>query len=159
MGFRRAAKVSQGIKDFDKYYIDISIVDKITSVGEGQYSIEKVVVEEKRDIAKTIAVDADSVGVYNIINMVAKTGDMSLLPVDKGECNVDLVGAPTTPTEIKDLGNKAVDGFNHLPSELTQGMDMASFVNNMSQEKFDAFVKALTDRQAGSGAGKEEKNE
>lgn len=138
----------EGQKGFDTEYVSIEIRDKVVKTGEGEndFIIEKCVYETRTPIEEVIDADAQNVGVYNIIKQVMKTGDTSLLPVDKGDCNVDLVGAPETLMEVKALGQKAEAQFKKLPESLVDGRDMVSFVENMSQEKFDAFVKALSDR-------------
>lgn len=141
----------QGQKDFDTDYKSITIVDKVVKTGEGDedYIIQKVVIEDKKPIQEVIDADANSVGVYNIMKMFAQTGDESLLPRDRGDCNVDIVGAPENLMELKQMGQDAEKKFAQLDPELTKGMDMAAFVNNLTQEQFDAFIKAATDRAAG----------
>ena len=138
----------EGQKDFDTEYVSIEIRDKVVKTGEGEndFIIEKCVVETRTPIQEVIDADASSVGVYNIIKQVMKTGDTSLLPVDTGNCNVDMVGAPETLMDVKALGQKAEVEFKKLPDEIVEGRDMVSFVENMSQEKFDSFIKAINDR-------------
>lgn len=158
--FQPVAEAYPGQKDFDEYYEDIKIIDSVKKVGDGEddYIIVKKVVKSKRKIQDVIDADKDSVGVENIIKQVLRTGDTSLLPVDTGNCNVDLVGVPENLMELKQTAVDAEKAFKELPPELTDGLDMASFVNNMSQEKFDAFIKAMKDRAAVGAAGKEEKD-
>ena len=148
-------------KDFDKDYKSIKIVDVVKKTGDGEndFIIEKKVIEEFTPIKDVVEADRDTVGVDNIIKQVLRTGDTSLLPVDKGECNVDLVGAPETLMDLKQLGVEAEKGFNSLPSELTNGLDMVSFINSMSQEKFDAFVAAIKNRAAGNTESEVKSNE
>lgn len=138
----------EGQKDFDEYYKSIKIIDVVKKTGEGEddFIIEKKVIEDLQPIKDVVEADRDSVGIENIIKQVLKTGDTSLLPADKGNEFVDLVGAPENLMELKALGQKAEKDFDALPSELKGELDMAAFVNSMSQEKFDAFVKALQDR-------------
>lgn len=145
-------------KDFDQEYKSISIVDKVTKIGDGDHDfiIEKEVVEEYRPIQEVVDVDKDSVGVYNIIKQVMRTGDTSLLPADDGKCNVDFVGAPESLMEVHQMGVDAVKAFDGLPSELKGEMDMQSFVNSMTQEQFDAFIKAVADRSSGKVEKKDE---
>lgn len=138
-----------GQKDFDQTYKSIKIIDVVKKTGEGEddFIIEKKVIVDETPIKDVVEADRDSVGVENIIKQVLRTGDTSLLPVDKGNGElVDLVGAPESLMEVKQMGVNAEAAFKSLPSELVDGMDMVSFVNNMSQEKFDAFIKALQDR-------------
>lgn len=146
------------INKWDTEYVNISIVDKVVRTGDGDddFIIQKVVVEERQPIDEVVQADAESVGVYNIIKQVMRTGDTSLLPADDGKCQVDLVGAPENLMELKQLGVDAEKAFNGLPKELTKELDMASFVNSLTQEQFDAFVKGIAERAAGKV---EEKNE
>ena len=157
-GFSNNGVVWEGQKDFDTEYITRTLVNYAEKVGEGEqdYVIKQKVIEEKTSIQETIDADKESVGVYNIIKQVLRTGDETLLPKDDGSCQVDLVGAPETLMEVKNLGIQAEEGFSKLPGELTKGMDMTAFVQNMTQEQFDAFMKAIADRSSGKV---EEKNE
>lgn len=137
-------------KEFDQEYKSIKIIDKVVKTGEGEedFVIKKVVVEEFQPIQDVINQDKDNVGVDNIIKQVLRTGDTSLLPVDDGKCNVDLVGAPENLMELKQVGVDAEKAFKGLPEELTKGMDMKSFVDNMTQDQFNAFIDAVAARQA-----------
>ena len=135
--------------DFDTEYKEIQIVDKVRKVGEGEddYIVEKVVIESFKPIKEVIDADKDSVGVYNIIKQVLRTGDESLLPIDKGNGElVDLTGAPENLMELKQMGVDAEKKFNELPHELRGEMDMQSFVASMTQEQFDKFIAAVQAR-------------
>lgn len=149
-GFSNNGVKWEGQKNFDQDYISIEIVDVAKKTGEGDrdFVITKEVVVTKQPIAEVVAVDADSVGVYNIMKQFDKTGDVSLIPADKGQPFVDMVGAPENLMEVKALGQRAEEEFKNLPQDLVGGLDMVNFVNSMSQEKFDAFVKAMSDRSA-----------
>ena len=138
----------KGQGDFDTHYKSIKIIDVVKKTGEGEndFIIEKKVVEDLQPIKDVVEADRDSVGVENIIKQVLRTGDTSLLPVDDGKCNVDLVDAPENLMELKQMAVNAESKFKALPPELVDGMDMTSFVNSMSQEKFDAFIKAVQER-------------
>lgn len=157
-GFSNNGVKWEGQKNFDQDYISIQIVDKVVKTGEGEndYVIQKDVIVTKTPIQEVVDADKDSVGVYNIIKQVIRTGDTSLLPVDKGDCNVDMVGAPETLMEVKALGADAEKKFAGLPKELTKGMDMKTFVESMTQEQFDAFIKAVSDRSTGKVEKKDE---
>lgn len=139
----------EGQKDFDEFYKEIKIVDVVKKTGEGEndFIIEKKVIEDFKPIKDVVEADRDSVGVENIIKQVLRTGDTSLLPVDKGNGElVDLVDAPESLMELKQMGVAAEKAFKSLPEEIVKGLDMASFVNSMNQEQFDAFMKAVVDR-------------
>ena len=140
-----------GQDGWDTTYKTIEIVDTVEKVGEGDkdFVIVKKVLVTETPIQEVIDADKDSVGVENIIKQVMRTGDTSLLPVDKGDCKVDLVGAPESLMELKQMGVDAEKAFKGLDPELTKGMDMAAFVNNMNQEQFDAFIAAVQARVSG----------
>ena len=147
------------VLEFDKDYVDIEIVDYVEKTGEGEndFVIKKKVVETRRPIAEVVNADAESVGVYNIIKQVLRTGDTSLLPADDGKCNVDFVGAPENLMELKQMGVDAEKKFASLPDDLKGDLDMTTFVNSMTQEKFDQFLSAIAARAAGNkGENKDE---
>lgn len=147
-GFSNNGVVWEGQKDFDTEYVSIEIRDRVKKTGEGDndFIVEKVVVETRTPIQEVIDADAQSVGVNNIIKQVLKTGDASLLPVDTGNCKVDMVGAPENLMEVKAFGQKAEVEFKQLPREITEDRDMVSFIENMSQEKFDSLMNAIKNR-------------
>lgn len=144
--------------EFEDYYLSIEIYDKVVKTGEGEndFIVVKDVKYSKTPIQEVVDADKDSVGVDNIIKMVLRTGDTSLLPSDKGNPDVDLVNAPEDLMQLKAMGVEAEKKFAGLDPELTKGMNMADFVKNLTQEQFDAFVKAVADRSSGKV---EEKNE
>lgn len=141
--------VIPGQKDFDEYYIDLEIRDRVVPVDgkEGEFIVEKYVHTSKRKIEDVVNADKDNVGVENIIKQVLRTGDTSLLPVDKGTGEVlDLSHAPENLMELKQMGLDAQAAFGSLPQDLVNGMDMVSFVNSMDQAKFDQFIAAVQER-------------
>lgn len=155
-GFSNNGVVWKGQDNFETEYDNIEIRDRVkrTGPGEQDFIVEKFVVHTKTPIQEVVDADANSVGVNNIIKQVLKTGDTSLLPVDTGG-EVDFVGAPETLMELKELGKQAEMKFKGLPEEITEGRDMASFVNNMSQEKFDSLMKAINGRASAQKEVKE----
>ena len=144
--------VDDGIKEFDIDYKSIKIVDDVKEVGKDEkgepiYIVSKKVIEELTPIKDVIDSDASAVITPDkLMQQFLKTGDPSILPVDDGSCNVDLVGAPESLMEVKQMGVDAQKKFEKLPDEIKGEMSMVDFVNSMSQEKFDAFVKAIADR-------------
>lgn len=135
--------------DWDTDYESIEIVDVIKKIGDGpkDFIIEKAVNRSYTPIKDVVDADKDNVGVYPILKQFARTGDESLLPMEKEASNVDLVGCPSSIMEIKQQGVDAEKAFGKLPGELTQGMDMKAFVEGMSQEKFNEFIAAVAARQ------------
>lgn len=146
-GFSNNGVEWPGQSGFDTDYLNLTIVKKVKKVGAGDedYVIVEEAVYEKTPIQEVLDADADSVGVYNIIKQVLRTGDTSLLPADNGG-NFDLVDAPESLMELKQLGEDAAKKFGALPGDLTKGLDMKNFVETLTQEQFDAFIKAIADR-------------
>lgn len=142
----------------DPEYISIQILDVAKKVGEGDndFVIDKKLVISKDPVQDVIDADKDKVGVYSVLKQFMRTGDQDLIPRDTGKCNVDLVGAPSSLIEVDQLGKESEKKFAKLPKELTGELDLQKFVETMSQEKFDAFVKAVADR---SSKGKEVKKD
>lgn len=136
-------------QEFDTKYEKISIVNAVkkTGTGENDYVVYKKVIREYTPIKEVVSADAESCGVQNIIKQVLLTKDTSILPVDKG-VNADLLNAPENLMELKQRGIDAQQKFESLPQELVNGQSMTSFVENMSQERFNEFAKALADRLA-----------
>lgn len=141
-----------GQSDWDTDYLSIEIVDKVRKIGDGDedYVIEKKVIETRTPIKEIVDADKDNVGVYPILKQFAMTGDDSLIPMEKDPSNVDLVGVPGSIMEMKQAGIDAEKAFNGLPSELVNGLDMQSFVESMTQEKFNEFINAVAARQSKS---------
>lgn len=150
-GFSNNGVEWKGKTDWDTTYKTISIVDVVEKTGEGEqdFSIVKKVLVEENPIVDVVQADAESVGVENIMRQIMRTGDASLFPADKGNPFVDVVDAPQSLMELKALGQQAEEKFNELPQDLTKGIDMKSFVDSFTQEQFDAFVKALSDKVKG----------
>ena len=140
----------KGQKDFDQDYKDISIVDKVFKTGDGDqdFVVGQDVIVTLKPIKEVVDADKQSVGVVNIMKQFMRTGDQSLLPMDDGKHSADYVGAPQSLMELHQLGEKAKKDFDKLPPELVKKMDMKSFVENMDQEQFNAFVKAVADRSS-----------
>lgn len=145
--------VYPGHKCSDEFYESIKIVDSVKRVGDGDedFVVVKKVIVEKQPIKEVINADKDNAGVYAILRQFAKTGDESLLPMEKDPSNVDLVGVPSSLMEMKQTGVDAEKAFKKLPGELTKGMDMKSFVEYMTPDQFETFIKAIVERQAQKG--------
>lgn len=139
-----------GQGSWDENYESIEIVDVVKKIGDGDddYVIVKKVNRSYTPIKDVVEADRDNVGVAPILKAFVRTGDESLLPMEKEASTVDLVGAPSSIMEIKQQGVDAEKAFAGLPHDLTQGMDMKAFVEGMSQEKFNQFIQAVAARQA-----------
>lgn len=141
----------------DKEYKSIQILDCVKKTGDGEqdFIIDKKVEVTLQPIRDVVDADKDKVGVYAVLKQFMRTGDQTLIPRDDGNCNVDLVGAPESLIDVDRLGKEAEQKFTTIPEELRGELDMEKFVESMSQEKFDAFVKAVADRSSKKSEVKE----
>lgn len=132
---------------YDEYYIDRWFKDKVVKCGDGEedFTIVKVVVEDKRSIKDTIAAQADDVGLENILKKFALTGDESILPesVVSNEQVADFTQMPQDLIEAQNLFNAQEAAFNSLPKDLVKGRTFAEFMANINQDEFAAWQAAL----------------
>ena len=135
-------------KHWDTCYIDLVPKDVVRKTGEGEedFVIETKFVEQKRDIEKFINAQAGEVGVYNLLDRIAKTGDESLLPKafdDKSGAILDYTKFPEDLADAYDQGNKAAYAYSTLPEELKKGRSFDEFAANVTDAEAIEFVKAL----------------
>lgn len=158
----REVKV-KGQEHFDEYYITMrpKKVVKKTGEGEDDYVLVTKFVEEKQNIKELINSQSSEVGIYNLLDRVAKTGDESLLPKphdDKNGVLTDITGYPEDLMEAHRIANAGADAFMTLPEELKKGRSLEEFAKNISDEEAAAFIKAfIAKRFAKKDDGKEEK--
>ena len=145
---------------WDEYYIDRVLKDKVVKTGDGDddFTIVKVVVEDKRSIKETIEAQADDVGLENILKRYALTGDESILPQSVNANGGDLVDMTQLPQDLIEADNfykqqKAM--FDSLPEEVTKGRSFTEFMTNFNQAEFNAYVAALAAAQAAQNKPKE----
>ena len=132
---------------WDLYYIDRVLKDKVVKTGDGEddYTIVKVVVEDKRSIKETIDSQANDVGLNNILRKYALTGDESILPeraVDNGEV-IDMTQMPQDLIEANNFYANQKALYDNLPQEITKGRSFSEFMTNFTQAEFNAYVAAL----------------
>ena len=92
---------------WDEYYIDRVLKDKVVKTGEGEddFTIVKVVVEDKRSIKETIDAQADEVGLENILKRYALTGDESILPQSVNANGGEVFDMTQLPQDLIDADN------------------------------------------------------
>lgn len=139
--------------DFDKFYIDPEYKEVYRKAGidkDGQEfgTVEVVAVLTKRDIAEYINAQADSVGVAAYMRALAVQGDSldNYNTVVDGEKVVDYSNCPDTLADTMMLGEKAKEAFANLDPALKGGhTTIDGFLNSLTQEKLDAYIKGKVD--------------
>lgn len=134
-------------KPFDKYYIDVKLVDSVKKIGEGDedYIIVKKEVISKRDIDEVIESQAADVGLEAALKKFSLTGDPSVLPEPLPEDGA-LYDVTQLPQDLMDADNyfKAMKAkFDALPDDLKNGRDFNAFMSTITQQQFDAYIASL----------------
>lgn len=114
-------------------------------------------------IDEYIASFAEEVGIQNILRKVAMTGDRSYLnqtsrealcPEGGKEPIQDYTDAPSSKTEAFNLVAAGVAAYDKLPEELKGKMSMEQFVNDFSNDAFNAYVQKLIEANKPEGEDK-----
>lgn len=140
-------------KDFDKYYDDVSIKEVYRSAGIDADGVEYGVLERKLvikkiDIAELINSQADTVGVAAYMKALALQGDSVdnyATVVDENKIN-DFSQMPDNLADTMMLGDKAKEAFENLdPALRGNHTTIEGFLNSLSQESIDAYIKGKVD--------------
>lgn len=140
-----AARSFEGFKDYDKYYIDVTIkqVVKKTGDGEDDYILVDKEIITKRDIAKTINAQASDVGIEAYLKNYEITGE-PMPDVVVGDEIQDFTDMPNNLAEAALLGEKSRKLFDSLPSDIKGKMGYEEFISSFTQEMFDSFLAKLS---------------
>lgn len=143
-----------GVKDFEKYYVNYEIKDVVKKVGEGEddYVLEKKKIIHKDLIKGVIDSHSDEVGVYKLIERAMLTGDYSLLKGAQAHVSDSVLDITGSPTDLADGLHQRVaqeQAYAALPASLTKGRTLEQFINTITQEEFDAFIKGLVPEKKG----------
>lgn len=139
----------EGQKDFDKYYLDVTEKEVFKDSGEKDEEgnslgvVEKKLIVKKIDIQEMLNSQADSVGVEAYMRALALQGDnisdYNTLVDDKVQ---DFSQMPETLAEVMTAGDKAKAAFANLdPALKGNHTTIEGFLNDLTQEKIDAFIK------------------
>lgn len=154
-------KTYEGKKDFDKYYYDVKEVEVFKATGqvdeEGNElgTAEKKLIIKKIDIQEFIDQDADSVGVEAYMRALALQGDSIEdfhTEVDKEKVQ-DFSLMPDNLADTLAIGDEAKKAFANLdPALKGNHTTVEGFLNSLTQENIDAYIKgrveALTPKVA-----------
>lgn len=122
----KAHKPNQTTIVWDTNFNYPKVVDEVVVIHEksetyphGVYSVKKSVVDNFVNIDESINSYADDVGVYNILNKVEMTGDISLLHVSSGEDIInDASNLPVNEHEAVRAAQKVLKLLKMLPLSL-----------------------------------------
>lgn len=149
----------QDSQDFDKYYINRKVVQVVKKTGEGEtdFILEDKVIDEKILIDEVIQADADSCGVYNIINKVLKTGDESILNIDNSGQFADISAYPDNIHDAYKVLNDAVNAYENR-GDILQDKSMSE-LSNISAEQLQALIDEAVQKQIALQQEKEKKGD
>lgn len=139
-------KCFEGVKNFDKYYIDRVVKQVVRKVGEGEddYIIEDKVIETKRDIAKEINAQIGEAGIDAYLKEYEMAG---VDPMESfASVSKEVYDFSEMPDNLADaalLGDRAKEAYASLPSELKKGLSYEKFITTFTQEKLDEYIKSL----------------
>ena len=145
--------------DYPKVVDEVVVIhEKSETYPQGVYSLKKSVVPNKVNIKDFINSFADDVGVYNILNKVEMTGDVSLLNLTSGKDLVnDASNLPENEHEAVKAAKKGIRAFENAPSELIRGRTIEQFVETCNEADAKAFIVALSEKLKPSKDGGEDK--
>lgn len=143
-----------GVKGFDKYYVNYEVKTIVKKVGEGEddYVLENKKIIHKDLIKGVVDSHADEVGVYKLIERAMLTGDQSLLKGAQAHVSDSVLDITGAPSDLADgLHQRAAQekAYAALPASLTKGRTLEQFINTITQEEFDAFIKGLIPEEKG----------
>ena len=151
----------EGRSDFDKYYYDVTekevfkpTGEKDADTGEELGVIEKKLIVKKIDIHEYLESQRDFVGVESYMKALLMQGDSidnyhTVVDADKVQ---DFSNMPEDLAGVMTAGDKAKEAFANLDSALKGNhTTIEGFLNDLTQDKFDAYIKgrieALTRKQ------------
>lgn len=144
-------KTYEGQSDFDKYYFDVTEKDVFKPSGEldpetGEQLgvIEKKVISKKIDIHELLESQRDNVGVESYMKALALQGESldEFNTVVDDKIN-DFSDLPNSLADVMTAGDKAKIAFANLDPVLKDGhTTIEGFLNSLTQDKIDAFIKA-----------------
>lgn len=136
--------------DFDKYYIDRDVKEVFKATGQVDENgdalgvVELKIIDKKLDISEVLESQRDSVGVEAYIKSLSLQGeninDFGTVVDDKIN---DFSEMPNTLADVMTAGDKAKEAFANMDPVLKgEHTTIEGFLNSLSQEKVDSYIKA-----------------
>lgn len=132
-------------KEYDKYYYDMEVKKVVKKTGEGEedYVLVDKFIISRRNIEELINAQRGEVGVYNLLDRIAKTGDESLFPAEwKQEGIVDYTQMPKDLMEAVAVANNAENLYAQLPDEL-KGSSVEETLANLTDDQIKAYIASV----------------
>lgn len=160
-----AVQTYQGKKDFDKYYFELEAKKFFVESGEvdpetgDKLGIEKSkFIVHKRDIKQTINAEASTVGVYPMLERLARLGED--LPVPELTENViDTTNMPEDLVQAGKFADAIKKQYDKVPDELKKGQDIETFLGGITEDKIKAYVESVISKKFPGQTGQEKEKE
>lgn len=152
-------KTYEGKKDFDKYYLDVSEKEVFKSTGEKDPEtgedlgvIEKKLIVKKIDIHDYLESQRDSVGVEAYVKALTLQGQsIDDFHTDVNDGVDDFSQMPDTLEGVLTAGDKAREVFDNLdPALKGSHTTIEGFLNSLTQESLDSYIKSRIEALTGS---------
>ena len=135
----------KGQKDFATHYITTKVKKVVKPIAENsdEFVVKTVLIEEKTNIKELINSQASEVGVYNILDRVAKTGDTTIideLKAPTGEQILDVSNMPLDMASAQNYAKQLLNVYNALPESIRAGRSFAQFCESYTQAEYDSWV-------------------
>lgn len=133
-------KTYKGQGNWDKYYIDYIVKDVVVKTGDGEedFSIEKKIIESKRDIRQTIQADAQNAGIVAYLKQTALTGEIPNIHVS--DEIQDFSKMPDNLADALKVADKTKEAFNSIDPALRGNSSIVEFLQSITPEKLKKYI-------------------
>lgn len=132
-----------GVDTGDTKLVDRQILLEFVQTGTDENgkaigSVKPVVHETFKDVDELVMSHADQVGLINLINQYARTGDVRLFNQN----------TPLPSGDYSSVGTETAEEiYAKLPKELTNGLTMDQFLKEFGPKMFEAFLDGLKQKE------------
>lgn len=102
-------------------------------------------IEHREPIVEVVNRDAGTTGILPILQRVALTEDISILPtpMDKTGVTNDYTNVPDNLLDAENYAKKMQAAFDALPEEIKKGRNFNDFCNSFGQDELSAYIGAM----------------
>lgn len=144
-------KTYEGQKDFDETYKEVTIKQRVKKVGDGEndFIIEEYEEVKETPIREVIMAQFDDVGIEAYLRPYQIAG-LDIPGVEVGDDIQDFTGYPEDPADAIKIGDKMMENFNSLPSELRgDAKTPEEFFAGLTEEKWNAWLNSNVNVEKG----------
>lgn len=139
-----------------KYYKSVEVKEIFKSTGQCDengdplgVAVKKYIVK-KKDIKQLINADADSVGVYNLLKQLQKSGeelpDIRYEDINKAPI-LDISNCPNNLMDAVKMSDNIKKEFDKLPDALKRGKDLEEFLKTFNNNDLKAYIDSLVSQR------------